>query len=199
MKKGWALLASVLLFGGMAAGQQEESLGELARRLRAKKAKPAAKVYTNEDVSKPGGRPLSVVGQAGAATASTPMGAGGGAAATSAGGGGTEKGAARAATEEKGEKYWKGKFAEARNKVAQAEKELNLLEREWQLERSQGSQDPNEAMRQQYLGQQPGGKLADLQQKIQQKKVEVENLKRELANLENDLRREGGNPGWARP
>ena len=210
MKKVGALLVSLLLSAGIALAQsQGESLGDAARKLRAKKVKgQAVKVYTNDNLARAKPGRVSVVGQGGGSSAAaTPAAtkgeaepaagsAGGGAAAAGAGGG--EAGAA-GESGEKGEKHWKGKFAEVRNKIASAEKELDLLEREWQLARTQYSQDPNEAMRQQQLGQQAGGKLNELQQKIRQKKGEIDRLKQDLANLENELRREGGNPGWARP
>ncbi len=176
--------------------QQEESLGAVARRLRKQKAKPAAaKVYTNDDLEKLARGRISVVGQpttAAAATTAAPEGQP--AAAAPAG-----EAAAAPATEEKGEQYWRGKFAEARANIARAEQELDILQRELNLARMQFNQDPNQAMRQQYLGEQAGGKVAELRQKIEAKQAELEKLRSALANLENDLRRSGGSPGWARP
>lgn len=207
MKKVWVLMVSLLLTGGMALAQspspaQEESLGELARKLRSKKPKgEPEKVYTNDDLARIGRGRISVVGREGAAP--TPASAGeketaeapatSEAAPTAAAAGPT------APAEQKGEEYWRAKFTEVRNKIALAEKEVDLLQRELQLERVQYSQDPNEAMRQQYLGQQAGGRLNELQQKIEAKQAEIARYQQELANLENELRRAGGNPGWARP
>ena len=179
--------------------QREESLGEVARKLREKKAKPAAaKVYTNDDLEKLARGRISVVGQPSAAPAATTA-APEGQPAAAAPAGEAAAGAAAPAAEQQGEQYWRGKFAEARGNIARAEQELDLLQRELNLTRMQFNQDPNQAMRQQYLGEQAGGKVAELRQKIQAKQTEVEQLRTALTNLENELRRSGGSPGWARP
>lgn len=201
MRKLGAVLAGLLLWGGLAlAHSQEPSLGEIARKLRAaKKSKgEPTKVFTNDDLARLGRGAISVMGQAGEAAGAPGGEAAAGEQAATAGAAGQAAGEAPAG-EQKDEKYWKGKFADIRAKIAGAEKELDLLQREWQLQRTQQSQDPNENMRQQYLGQQAGGKLAELQQQMREKQAEVERLKQQLADLENELRRAGGNPGWARP
>ncbi|MFQ5926601.1 MAG: hypothetical protein ACE5MH_04110 [Terriglobia bacterium] len=204
MKKLGVGLIGLLLCGGITLAlaqsqSQEKSLGEIARKLRAKKKTRAVKVYTNDDLARLRRGGISVVGRAGAASPATASGetpaarAGEEAAATG------EAPPEEAATEEKDEQYWRGKFAEMRNKIAMAEKELDLLQREWQLQRNQYSQDPNTTLRQETLGQQPGGKLNELREKIQEKQAEIEQFQQEMAELENELRRAGGNPGWARP
>jgi len=206
MKKVLVLVATFFFCaGGLLAqsqqaqpSQREESLGEVARKLREKKAKPAAaKVYTNDDLEKLARGRISVVGQPGAAPAATTAAPEGQPAAAAPGG--EAASAAAPVAGQQGEQYWRGKFAEARGNIVRAEQELDILQRELNLTRMQFNQDPNQAMRQQYLGEQAGGKVAELLQKIQAKQAELEQLRTAFTNLENDLRRSGGSPGWARP
>ena len=55
-------------------------------------------------------------------------------------------------------------------------------------------------MRDQYSNTTAGGReLQQLQQRINDKQAQILRLQQELSGLEDQLRREGGNPGWARP
>jgi hypothetical protein len=193
MKKAIGLLAILLLVGGVAWAQtvKELRLGDLARKVRAERAgRNLAKVpfFTNETL--PGGTGgVNFVGTSRAA------------AATEGGEEGAAAGAAAGGEKQKcDEACWRGKFTEKRNAIAAAQGELDILQREFNLARTQYYQDPNQAVREQYSATTAGGRqLQDLQQRINDKQAQIQRLQQELSGLEDQLRREGGNPGWARP
>ena len=170
------------------AAPQQESAAEAARKAREqKKNQPkAAKVFTNDDlVAARGG--VSVVGSAPAPdkpAAEQPV-------------PGEKKTPAAEDKEEKPKKdeaYWRRRFAEARGKLRTAEKELDVVQRELNLQQQQYYSDPNKALRQQY----DRSDINNLRKAIEDKRAEVEKLRQALAELEDELRREGGDPGWAR-
>jgi chromosome segregation ATPase len=194
MKRVLSIAAIVLFGGGLAWAQVvPESLGEIARRLRAEKAKDKAeqaKVLTNEDVARLGGD-VNVVGSAptSASAAEGAEGEGGEAAA--------EAGAAKEAKCD--EACWKGKFSEARSKIRAARSELDVLQREYNLARTQYYQDPNQAVREQYSNNPAGGgELQNLQNRMDEKRAEIDKFTQQLSALEDELRKSGGEPGWAR-
>jgi chromosome segregation ATPase len=173
---------------------QSDSLGDAARKARAQKKDPSkpAKVFTNEDVGSLKGT-ISVIGN------------------ESARGTGTDKAAEKnddkkpssgadakptdvAKKEQaKDEPYWRAKFAAARKTLADDTKELDILQREFNLKQEQYSQDPNWAMREQ-------NSRADInktQSDIETKKQDIEKDKQAISDLEDELRKAGGNAGWA--
>lgn len=179
---GWA---------GESGGQP--SLGEVARRVRAERAKKDLSqipMFTNDNIPK--GVGISTVGQA-----APPPGEEGEAAAAAGAEGQAAPG--EEAEDECDEQCWRDKFAQQREKIATATRELGILQREYNLARTQFYQDPNRAVREQYSANTAGGReLQDLLNRINEKKAEIDQLQRELSTLEDDLRRAGGNPGWAR-
>jgi len=194
MKRLIGLLAVLLLASGVGWAQtvQELRLGDLARKVRAERAgRNLSKVpfFTNETL--PGGTGgVSFVGTSRAA------------APTEGGEEGAEGGTAAAGGEKQkcDEACWRGKFSEKRNAISTAQTELDILQRQFNLARTQYYQDPNQAMRDQYSNTTAGGReLQQLQQQINDKQAQIQRLQQELSGLEDQLRREGGNPGWARP
>jgi hypothetical protein len=161
---------------------QDVSLGEAARRIREQgKNRPSGKVITNEDIGNLKGT-VSIVGTeppapvdaskepAGAAATAAPKG------------------------EVKDEAYWRTKFADARKLLASDTKELDVLQREYNLKEQQFYSNPNVALREQ-------NSRADLNKTrdaIETKKTDVEKDKQAISTLEDDLRHSGGEPGWAR-
>jgi hypothetical protein len=196
-----ATLALMLAGFCLIATAQDQSIAEAARKAREqKKTAPQAKrVFTNDNIPTVPGT-LSTIG-----TNPTP---GGDASSgtTSSGGqtGGADSGTTPANPDDKTksadeEAKWRKKFAELRAKLASAEKEVDIMQRELNLKREQYYSDPNQAMREQYkYPSGSGGEVNDLAKKIADKKKEIESLKQQLSELEDDLRRAGLPSGWSR-
>ncbi len=177
------LLAFPLCYGS----PQQESVAEAARKAREQKKvlpKPA-KVFTNDNLPSVSGV-VNVVGSAPPAVA--PEAAGDKPAATD------EQAAKEKEKETKGEAAWRKRFAEARGRLRTAEKELDIMQRELNLQQQQYYSDPNKALRQQYSR----SDINNLTKAIADKKQEVAQLKQALSDLEDELRRAGGDSGWAR-
>jgi hypothetical protein len=157
-------------------GQQQsgDPVADAARRSREqKKATPKPKkVYTDDDI-----KPAAPASEGGAAS---------GAAANGEGAGGSGK--------DDPETTWRKRFAEQRNKIAAAEKELDILQRESEKAQVQYYNDPQKALMEQNTRKDINEKNA----KIEQKKQDIANLKQQLSDMEDDLRKSGGDPGWAR-
>jgi chromosome segregation ATPase len=164
-----------------AQSQEKESLGEAARKARAQKKAPAkpAKVLTNDEIVP--GKKLAGTAEAAPAGAQEQTEATPETAAQP-----TEAGAAEAA--------WRRRFAEARAKVAQAEKELDILQREWEKSQVQYYPDPQKALKEQYNRKD----INEHATKVEAKKKEIAQLKQGISDLEDELRQAGGDPGWAR-
>jgi hypothetical protein len=181
------------------SSSQSDSLGDAARKARAQKKDPSkpAKVFTNEDVGSLKGT-ISVIGNEPAPGTGAFKTAeknddkkpanGADAKATN---GADLKDAKK--EQPKDEPYWRAKFAAARKTLAEDTKELDILQREFNLKQEQYSQDPNWAMREQ-------NSRADInktQSEIETKKQDIEKDKQALSDLEDELRKAGGNAGWA--
>lgn len=94
----------------------------------------------------------------------------------------------------KNEAYWHKKFAKARANLARSEKELEVLQRDLNKNEVQYYPDPQKALMQQYTRQDINSDRA----KLEAKRQEVEANKKAISDLEDDLRKAGGDPGWAR-
>lgn len=189
-----ALAASgvlLLSFPVCSSAQQQPSLADAAKKTRAQKkaqAKPI-KVYTDDDLGSVKGE-INVVG---AAPAPAPAGQGA-AAGQPAAAAATEAAKPKDEKDEKGAAYWRKRFAEARAKLRNAEKELDIMQRERNLNQQQYYSDPNKALQEQYTRKE----LNESQQKIADKKREIEQLRQAISDLEDELRRSGGDLGWSR-
>jgi hypothetical protein len=95
---------------------------------------------------------------------------------------------------EKGEKYWRDKFADANKKLDNDAHELDILQREYNLKQQQYYSDPNTAMKEQYNR----SDLTDTKTKIDEKTALVAKDKQDISDLEDSLRQAGGDAGWAR-
>jgi len=174
------------------ASPQQDTVAEAARKAREKKKNQpkSEKVFTNDNLSAVTGN-VNVVGAAAPAAAAEGAAKAEGAEGRPAAAAG-EKGATPG--EEKGEAYWRKRFAEARGKLRIAEKELDILQRELNLANQQYYTDPNKALREQYDRKD----INNLTKAIADKKQEVDRLKQTLSDLEDELRRAGGDAGWSR-
>jgi predicted RNase H-like nuclease (RuvC/YqgF family) len=173
------------------ASQQsgEDAVAAAARKAREQKkeAPKPKKVYTNEDVSS---APAAAAPTAASSDKTAP--AADGAAKDSK----TDEGADGDKTpkNKNDEASWRKRFTEARDKLAVAEKELDILQREVNKAQTQYYSDPQKALSEQYSRK----SINDHDTQIAAKKQEVEQLKQNLSNLEDELRRSGGDIGWAR-
>jgi chromosome segregation ATPase len=186
--KGFLLVPALCLAGIPAAAQSQDSsqqqtgdpLADAARKAReAKKEAPKPKkVYTDDDLKKgePAPDPAS----------NSTAGNASGTATSSAGQGKADDPNAEAA--------WRKKFQNQRDLISRAEKELDLLQRE--LEKAQVAYypDPQKALMEQNNRQEINDKTA----KIDAKKKEIDQLKQGMEDMEDQLRKSGGDPGWAR-
>jgi chromosome segregation ATPase len=194
--KAWIkilIIVPVLCVPGMLAYAQSQSssqqsgsdpVADAARKAREDKknaAKPK-KVYTDDDV-----KPAAAAAAAAASAAPS------GAAATGAAGS-QKTDDAEAKEDPNGEKAWRKRFKEQRDKLAKAETELDVLQRESQKSQLEYYPDPQKALSEQNTRKDINEKVA----KIAAKKQEIAQFKQGLEDLEEQLRKSHGDPGWAR-
>jgi hypothetical protein len=165
-------------------GTQQDSVADAARKAR-EKAKansttPAKKTYTNDNV------PALRVNEISVITANP----------------NADKDAVADATKaevkaepKKDEAYWRKRFADARTKLALAAKDLDVSQRELNLLQTQYYSDPNKALQQQLTRDEINTKTA----KVEEKKQQVADLTQAIEDLKEEMRRSGGEPGWANP
>jgi len=92
------------------------------------------------------------------------------------------------------EETWRARFKAQRDKIARAEKELDLLQRELNKAQTEYYPDPQKALMEQNTRKDVNEKTA----KIAAKQKEIDGLKQGLSDLEDELRKSGGDSGWAR-
>jgi hypothetical protein len=167
------------------AAPQADSVADAARKARAQKkdSTKAVKTYTDDNVDDIKGT-ISIVGAEPADANKTD---------DKKEDAKAENAGAEKAEGKQDESYWRAKFASARRALADDSKELDILQREFNLKQEQYYQDPNAALKQQYSREDVDKAQAD----IDTKKQDVAKDKQVLADLEEDLRKAGGDPGWA--
>jgi parvulin-like peptidyl-prolyl isomerase len=182
-----AAMALLLGFAAWATPAQEQTSDDVAAAARKareqQKAEPKPKkVFTNDDMPSPP-----------PASSTQP--------AKSAGGDTAKTDAPSAQGDDKNaedppnsEAYWRKRFQKVRDKIDVAEKELDVLQRELDKDQVQYYPDPQKALLQQHDRSDINNKAA----KIDAKKKEIEGLNQQLSDLEDELRKSGGDPGWAR-
>lgn len=188
--KAFMIVAVLSLLGFAAAARQQGSsqqqtgdpVADAARKARESKkdAPKPKKVYTDDDFKSAVPEPAA------------PSGDKSGTAAAKAG----DKAKTGDAPEEdpNGEKAWRKRFQAQRDKIAKAERELDVLTRELEKAQIEYYPDPQKALTQQNTR----ADIIEKQTKIDAKKKELEQLKQGLDGLEDQLRKSGGDPGWAR-
>jgi hypothetical protein len=182
---------------GSSQQQTGDPVADAARKAReAKKDAPKPKrVITDDDLKTSGPRsdvaPASApVDATGATTATAGQAAGGPAKA----GDSAKTGDATKDEDPNGEKAWRARFRDMHDKIAKAERELDILSRELEKAQVEYYPDPQKAMTQQNTR----GDIKEKQAKIDAKKKELDQLRQALSDLEDELRKSGGDPGWAR-
>ncbi len=172
--------------------QTGDPVADAARKAREEKEKKNAqkpkRVYTDDDV-KPTAPEKPAIQNASAATPAT-GGAEGASPATAAG---PQKAEGDEKEDPNSEKAWRKRFAAQHQKIANAEKELDILQRELQKSSVQYYADPQKAMKE----QNNRGEINDKSAKIEAKKKQLAELRQQLDDMETDLRKAGGDPGWA--
>jgi len=179
----FAALAAVLALSSYSAPAQDQSNDDVAaaaRRSREqqKNAPKPAKVVTNDDFPSP---PTPAAGDQKASSDAKRD---------------ADQSSAEEAAENdpKSEAYWRKRFQKLHDKLAQAEKELDILQRELDKNQVQYYSDPQKALMQQH----DRSDINEATAKIDAKKKEIDSLKQQLSDLEEELRKVGGDPGWAR-
>src|SRR5271169_3147891 len=169
--------------------QTTDPLVAAARKAREQKkdqagAKPA-RVFNNDNIPTQGG--VSAVGQqpAGDATGGTD----GAAAADSSGA--AASGNTSAAN---GEAAWRERFKRLRKKLEQDQDDLSIMQRELGVLDVQYYNDPVKAMQQGYSR----SDINEKTDKIEAKKKVIEVDQQVISDVEDELQRAGGDPGWAR-
>jgi len=182
--KGLVLVPGLYLAGlsAVALGQDSsqqtgDPVADAARKAReSKKDTPKPKkVWTDDDLKKASPDAVSTVG-----TTPTAM--------------GVQTAGNDAKGDPNGEAAWRAKFKDQHDKIAKAEKELDILQRELQKAQLEYYPDPQKAMTQQNTR----GEINDKTARIDAKQKEIAQLKQGLDDLEDQLRKANGNPGWAR-
>jgi hypothetical protein len=185
---------------GAARGQQQDAsqqstgdaVADAARKAREQKKRDAGKtkkVYTDEDVNHVVSRDSPT------ATDAKASGTTEGAANSSDAQGKDATGTSGDAKKEDQETKWRKEFKEAYANLDRAEKELDILQREDNKAQLQYYSDPQKALEEQYTRKE----INDKDAKIAAKKKEIEQLKQKISDMEEALRKSGGDPGWANP
>ncbi len=166
---------------------QAQSLGDVARTVRAQKASaPKAKRTFNNDslpkdgtISTPNATPAPPPPPAGTAAAAAPA-----------------KDASKDADAAKAEEAaYKAKFAELKKTQTEEERRLDLLQRELNMAQVQAYSDPNKALKEQFDRSELKNRTAE----IDTQKQAVAKAKQAIADLQEELRKKGLPAGWATP
>jgi len=166
-----------------------DPVADAARRAREQKksAPKPKKVFTDDDVA---AKPAPAEPPASSGPTTTP----GGAMPAPVADAGSPDQASDKKEDPNSEAHWRKRFADQRKKIAVAEEELNVLQREAEKADVQYYSDPQKALKEQYTR----NEINDKNDKIAAKKKEIADLKQQLSDMEDEVRRTGGDPGWAR-
>lgn len=173
---------------GTQPSAKSDPLVEAARKNREaqKNAPKASAVFTNDNIPATPGA-VSVVGSATAETSDKSS--------TAASSDKTATaGEVSSSTKNNDEATWRKKFADARQKLAQDQKELSILQRESDQLQLQYYPDPTKALMQSV----DRSDIIKKQKAIDDKKKQIDADQQAISTLESELRQAGGDPGWAR-
>jgi hypothetical protein len=156
-----------------APAPKQDSLAAAARKAREqrKEAPKATKVFDNDNIPTSGG--INTVGGASAQP-------------------GQDQGTAPSGAMD--EKAWRERFANLHHKLDQDQQELDILQRELGVANVNFYTDPVKGMQQ-------GLTMEDINKKkaaIDAKQKAIEADKQAISDAEDELRKSGGDPGWAR-
>jgi len=171
--------------GTQAAASQPDKIADVARRAREQKkdAGKPARTFDNDTLPGAGQRGVSTVGAATPAPSSAQ-------AAPSSG----QSPAAPAPATPNNEKAWRERFAKLRDKLQRDQQDLQVMQRELGVLNLQEYNDPMKALQQKYTRSDINKKTAD----IEAKKKDIEADEQAISDAEDELRKAGGDAGWAR-
>jgi hypothetical protein len=162
------------------------SLGDLARQLKAQRAKSDAKprVFTNDDLPAPppGEQAAGSSAKSSATTKETNPG---------------QQSADETGEETHGEKYFRRRMSKLQDRLNIHQRELSVLEQKLGQNQMMYYPDPNKGLLQE-SGPTAMSDVGDLQGQIAKKKGEITADQEAIENLQDQLRREGGDPAWLR-
>jgi len=172
-------LAAALGYAQQKTDTNDTSLGDIARKLKAQKAKDAKpiKVITNDTL------PAAKDGDSGFTT-STPA-----KPSTGAPPAGSET-----STPAHDEKYYRAQMSKLQDQLETHKRELSVLEQKLGQNNVQYYSDPNKGLQQTYSRDDINKNQAD----VDAKKQQVADDEKAIEDLHDQLRREGGDPGWLR-
>ena len=193
-------LAAFALWAPPSMGQQQQDssqqstgdpVADAARKAREQKKKETAKpkkVYTDDDLnhSISADAPASADANSAAKT---------GDAAKASNAQGKDADVKTPDPEQTAEAKWRKQFKAAYANLDRAQKELDILQREDNKAQLQYYSDPQKALTEQYTRKDINEKDA----KIAAKKKEIDQIKQQISDMEDALRKSGGDPGWAAP
>ncbi len=169
----------------LAATASAQSLGDAARRVRAQKRKQpkATRVYTTDNMPRASRSSTAAVATEAKATPGEKP---------------KEGKPAESAEGKKSraelEKEYREKAGKLREALALEERKLEVLQRELNMANVQFYSDPNAALREQTAR----AEITARQQELEQQKGAIAASRKAIADLEEELRRKGLPPGWAR-
>jgi hypothetical protein len=182
MKRPLNIVLAVILLAVSAHGQ---SLAEMARQERARKAGLEAKIKVNNDTVRNSTAPApSVVGKA----------AGPDTAATAAEKPGDAKPSGPTDRKGRDEKWWHTAFAEVRADLKDAEDQIKIIQNKQNQAHVDYLTKTDLYNRELRLATEING----LNKEMQQQQTRADNDHKKIEELEDELRRSGGPPGWAR-
>ena len=202
-------MALVLGLGtGIAPAQNSTGsvpLGDLARQLKAQRAKSEEKpkVFTNDDLTarSPSGD-QSAASPAKSSSTTTKEAKPGEKPAKETSGNQAEKESAKATPaktgeETHGEKYYRDHMSKLQDRLEIHQRELSVLEQKLGQNQMMYYPDPNKGLLQE-SGPTAMSDVHKLQDQITKKKAEIAADQEAIEDLREQLRREGGDPGWLR-
>ncbi len=183
-------LVLILVCPGISRSQttQSESLGDFARRQRGERAqetRKAAKVYTNDNMPagpKTEGRTMAT-GIATQAVAPSDK-----KTETTSSSGGSES------SDRHDQKYFRSRMSELQHRLDIHKRELETMQQKLGLNQTQFYNDPNKTLQQEFNRTD----INKLNGDINKKKEQIAQDEKDMDDLRDQLRREGGDPGWIR-
>ncbi len=198
--EAFVIIPALCLAGISAAAPQQGSsqqtsdpVADAARKARESKkdAPKPKKVYTDDDLKQSAPEPQAATTSTAGDAATTKAQAAG---STAKAGDAAKTGDESKTEDPNSEAAWRKRFQAQRGKIAKAERELDILSRELEKAQVEYYPDPQKAMTQQNTRADINDKTA----KIEAKKNQLDELRQGLNDLEDQLRKSGGDPGWAR-